>query len=45
MPLFHIGGIIRNVLAPVLSGGGVVCAAGFDAGLWWDVAEKGQANW
>ena len=25
MPLFHIGGIARNVLAPIISGGCVVC--------------------
>jgi len=28
MPLFHVGGITRNILAAVLAGGGVVCAPG-----------------
>ena len=39
MPLFHVGGITRNVLAAILSGGGVVCAPAFDAGLFWQVLE------
>ena len=40
MPLFHIGGIARNVFSPVLSGGGVVLCTGFDPGLFWETAEK-----
>ena len=39
MPLFHVGGIVRNVLGPLLSGGSLVAAPGFDAGLFWDLAE------
>ena len=35
MPLFHIGGIARNVFSPVLSGGGVVLCPGFDPSLFW----------
>jgi acyl-CoA synthetase (AMP-forming)/AMP-acid ligase II len=41
MPLFHIGGIARNVFAPILSGGGVILAPGFDPHMFWDVLESG----
>lgn len=37
MPLFHIGGIVRNVLSPLLAGGAVISCAGFDALLFWDI--------
>ena len=37
MPLFHIGGIVRNILSPILSGGCVVTCNGFDPLLFWDV--------
>ena len=39
MPLFHVGGITRNILAAVLAGGGVVCAPAFDAALFWQVIQ------
>lgn len=32
-----IGGILRNVLSPVLSGGCVIACSGFDPLLFWDV--------
>lgn len=37
MPLFHIGGIMRNILSPILSGGSVITCSGFDPLLFWDV--------
>lgn len=37
MPLFHIGGIVRNVFSPILSGGAVITCTGFDPLLFWDV--------
>jgi acyl-CoA synthetase (AMP-forming)/AMP-acid ligase II len=37
MPLFHIGGIVRNVFSPILSGGSVIACSGFDAVLFWEV--------
>jgi len=37
MPLFHIGGIVRNVFSPILSGGTVVACSAFDPVLFWDV--------
>jgi acyl-CoA synthetase (AMP-forming)/AMP-acid ligase II/acyl carrier protein len=39
MPLFHIGGIVRNVLSPVLSGGSVIACSGFDPVLFWDLLQ------
>lgn len=37
MPLFHIGGIVRNIFSPILSGGAVVACSAFDPVLFWDV--------
>ena len=37
MPLFHIGGIVRNIFSPILSGGTVIASSGFDPVLFWDV--------
>jgi acyl-CoA synthetase (AMP-forming)/AMP-acid ligase II len=37
MPLFHIGGIVRNILSPLLAGGAVITCAGFDPLLFWDI--------
>ncbi len=46
MPLFHIGGIMRNVLSPILSGGCVVTCNSFDPILFWDILYSGQkATW
>ncbi|KAM7185000.1 hypothetical protein V8F20_011984, partial [Naviculisporaceae sp. PSN 640] len=41
MPLFHSGGLIRNILAPLLSGGSVICCPAFDANMFWDIMEEG----
>ena len=30
MPLFHIGGIVRNLFSPIFAGGSVICCPGFD---------------
>ncbi|KAJ6605825.1 AMP-dependent synthetase and ligase [Mycena sp. CBHHK59/15] len=45
MPLFHVGGIVRNLLAPVFSGGSAVMCAGFDAIAFWTLARDLQASW
>ena len=37
MPLFHIGGIVRNLFSPILSGGSVISCSGFDPVLFWDI--------
>lgn len=46
MPLFHVGGIVRNLYAPLLAGSGMVYSSGFDATMFWDVLERGVGfNW
>lgn len=42
MPLFHIGGIVRNILSPILSGGSVITCSGFDPLLFWDLLYQGR---
>ena len=42
MPLFHIGGIMRNVLSPILSGGCVITCSGFDPFLFWNIVYSSQ---
>ena len=43
MPLFHVGGIIRQVYSPILSGGCVICCPAFDPATFWSLA--GQFTW
>ncbi|KAH9479272.1 putative NRPS-like protein biosynthetic cluster [Psilocybe cubensis] len=45
MPLFHVGGIVRNLLAPVLSGGSAIMCAGFDPNAFWQYALELRATW
>ncbi|KAJ6481523.1 acetyl-CoA synthetase-like protein, partial [Mycena vitilis] len=45
MPLFHVGGIVRNLLAPVFSGGSAIVCAGFDARAFWSLARGVGATW
>lgn len=45
MPLFHIGGIVRNVFSPILSGGSVVSCSGFDPILFWNVLSTQRVTW
>ena len=45
MPLFHVGGIVRQVFAPVFSGGCVVCCPSFDPSVFWSLLEDGAFNW
>ena len=45
MPLFHVGGIVRTLLAPMLSGGSVVMCAGFDPIAFWDLAAQFKITW
>lgn len=45
MPLFHVGGIIRNLFAPIMAGGSTICCPAFDANLFWDVVEDRQPTW
>jgi acyl-CoA synthetase (AMP-forming)/AMP-acid ligase II len=39
------GGIVRNVLAPLLAGGSVVCCGGFDPLLFWDTLTAHRVTW
>lgn len=45
MPLFHVGGIVRNLWAPVLSCGSAIMCGGFDANTWWPLAIQHGASW
>ncbi|KAH6691405.1 peroxisomal-coenzyme A synthetase [Plectosphaerella plurivora] len=45
MPLYHVGGLVRNIFAPVFSGGATVCCAAFDPTLFWDVIETIRPTW
>jgi acyl-CoA synthetase (AMP-forming)/AMP-acid ligase II/acetyltransferase-like isoleucine patch superfamily enzyme/acyl carrier protein len=45
MPLFHVGGIVRNLFAPIMAGGSTICCPAFDANLFWDVVEDLQPTW
>ena len=45
MPLFHIHGLIGAVLAPLMSGGSVVCTPGFDAPKFFEWLEEFRPTW
>lgn len=45
MPLFHVGGIVRNLWAPIFSGGSAIMCAGFDATIWWTLTQQLGATW
>ncbi|KAF9254935.1 acetyl-CoA synthetase-like protein [Marasmius fiardii PR-910] len=45
MPLFHVGGIVRNLLAPVFSGGSTIVCPGFDAVAFWSISSELKATW
>ncbi|CEH15707.1 acetyl-synthetase-like protein [Ceraceosorus bombacis] len=45
MPLFHVGGIVRNLWSPMFSAGSAIICAGFDANMWWTVAKQLGATW
>ena len=45
MPLFHVGGIMRCILAPLLAGGAVVAMPYFDPHYFWTVVEAHKVTW
>ena len=45
MPLFHVGGIVRQVYSPLVSGGCVICCPSFDADLFWALLQRQAFNW
>ncbi|GKY96221.1 hypothetical protein MPSEU_000582000 [Mayamaea pseudoterrestris] len=45
MPLFHVGGIIRQVFSPILSGGCVICCPSFDPAVFWSLLKEERFTW
>jgi acyl-CoA synthetase (AMP-forming)/AMP-acid ligase II len=45
MPLFHIHGLVAGLLAPLVSGGSVVCAPGYDGSSFLDWLELHAPTW
>lgn len=45
MPLNHVGGLVRNLFAPVLSGGSTILCPAFDPNLFWDILQDGRGSW
>lgn len=45
MPLFHVGGIVRNLWSPLFSNGSAIMCSGFDASTWWKLAGQLGATW
>ncbi|TVY81375.1 putative peroxisomal-coenzyme A synthetase, partial [Lachnellula suecica] len=45
MPLNHVGGLVRNLFAPLLSGGSTILCPAFDPNLFWDILEDGHGTW
>ena len=46
MPLCHVGGIVRNLYAPLLAGSEMIYSDGFDATMLWDELDNGAGfNW
>lgn len=41
----YSGGLIRNLFAPIMSGGSTICTTNFDANLFWDVVEDHHPTW
>jgi len=42
---FFSGGLIRNIFAPIASGGSAVCCPAFEPNLFWDVVEELGPTW
>jgi acyl-CoA synthetase (AMP-forming)/AMP-acid ligase II/acyl carrier protein len=45
MPLNHVGGLVRNLFAPVFSGGSTILCPAFDPNQFWDILEGGSGTW
>jgi acyl-CoA synthetase (AMP-forming)/AMP-acid ligase II/acyl carrier protein len=45
MPLNHVGGLVRNLFAPVLSGGATILCPAFDPNQFWDILEGDSGTW
>jgi acyl-CoA synthetase (AMP-forming)/AMP-acid ligase II/acetyltransferase-like isoleucine patch superfamily enzyme/acyl carrier protein len=45
MPLNHIGGLARNLFAPILLGGSTICCSAFDPNMFWDLVDEIGPTW
>ncbi|KAH9901810.1 hypothetical protein F4778DRAFT_781700 [Xylariomycetidae sp. FL2044] len=45
MPLHHVGGLVRNVFAPIFAGGSTICCSVFDPTQFWDLVEQDLPTW
>lgn len=45
MPLFHVGGIVRQLFASILSGGCVICCPEFDPVKFWMLMREAKFTW
>jgi acyl-CoA synthetase (AMP-forming)/AMP-acid ligase II/acetyltransferase-like isoleucine patch superfamily enzyme/acyl carrier protein len=45
MPLNHVGGLVRNLFAPILLGGSTICCSAFDPNLFWDLVVEFAPTW
>lgn len=45
MPLFHVGGIVRQIFSPFFSGGCVICCPSFDPSIFWSLLAKEAFTW
>ncbi|RAK93782.1 acetyl-CoA synthetase-like protein [Aspergillus costaricaensis CBS 115574] len=45
MPLHHVGGMMRNLWAPLVAGGMTICCSQFDPNLFWDMVEEHRPTW
>jgi len=45
MPLFHVGGIVRQVFSPMISASCVICCPNFDPTIFWALLKNQAFNW
>jgi oxalate---CoA ligase len=45
MPLFHVHGLLAGLLAPLYSGGSIICPLKFSASEFWEAFDDHKANW
>jgi acyl-coenzyme A synthetase/AMP-(fatty) acid ligase len=45
MPLFHVGGIVRQVFSPIFSGVCVICCPSFDPTIFWSLSSNQAYTW
>ena len=45
MPLNHVGGIVRNLFAPIMAGGSTICCPAFDPNMFCDILEDLSPTW